>query len=65
MSLITATLIIKEMFTKNPDSQIGYSDFQSSGLREKMGMSMRRRSGSGPRITCLVREMKHCLSEDM
>lgn len=25
-------------------SQIGYSDFQSSGLREKWGMSMRRRS---------------------
>lgn len=36
-------------------SQIGYSDFQSSGLREKMGMNMRRRSGYGPGITCLVR----------
>ena len=32
---------------------------------KKWGMSMRRRSGSGPGITCLVRGTKLCLSEDM
>ena len=29
------------------------------------GMNMRRRSGYGPGITCLVRGTKLCLSEDM
>ena len=38
----------KKTFTQNPNSQIGYSDFQSSGLREKWGMSMRRRSDLDP-----------------
>ena len=51
MSLITATLIIKEMFTQKSYSQIGYSDFQSSGLREKNGDEYARRSGYGPGIT--------------
>ena len=39
--------------------------FKAAVCVRKWGMSMRRRSGSGPGITCLVREMKHCLSEDM
>ena len=46
-------------------SQIGYSDFQAAVCVRKWGMSMRRRSGYGPGITCLVRGTKLCLSEDM
>lgn len=65
MSLITATLIIKEMFTKNPIPRLVIRIFKAAVCVRKWGMSMRRRSGSGPGITCLVRGMKHCLSEDM
>ena len=58
-------LIIKEMFTKNPIPRLVIRIFKAAVCVRKWGMSMRRRSGSGPGITCLVREMKHCLSEDM
>ena len=60
-----ATLIIKEMFTKNPIPRLVIRIFKAAVCVRKWGMSMRRRSGSGPGITCLVRGMKHCLSEDM
>ena len=60
---VTAEIILEndvQKSLKNKELQ----EVEKNALR-KWGMSMRRRSGSGPGITCLVRGMKHCLSEDM
>lgn len=55
----------KKMFTQNPIPRLVIRIFKAVVCVKKWGMSMRRRSGSGPGITCLVRGMKLCLSEDM
>lgn len=46
-------------------SQIGYSDFQSSGLREKMGDEYAKTQWIWTRDYLFGTGMKHCLSEDM
>ena len=51
--------------TKNPIPRLVIRIFKAAACVRKWGMNMRRRSGYGPGITCLVRGMKLCLSEDM
>ena len=55
----------KKTFTQNPIPRLVIRIFKAVVCGKKWGMSMRRRSGSGPGITCLVRGTKPCLSEDM
>lgn len=50
---------------ENPIPRLVIRIFKAAVCVRKWGMSMRRRSGSGLGITCLVRGMKHYLSEDM
>ena len=49
----------------NPIPRLVIRIFKAAVCVRKWGMSMRRRSGYGPGITCLVRGTKLCLSEDM
>lgn len=55
----------KKTFTQNPIPRLVIRIFKAVVCGKKWGMSMRRRSGSGPGITCLARGTKLCLSEDM
>ena len=55
----------KRNVTKNTIANLGNRIFKAAVCVRKWGMSMRRRSGYGPGITCLVRGTKLCLSEDM